>query len=147
MKRKPKVARRKTGELSRQQRFELIATCFAPTRHFADDDDRRAAWNEFRSELLSQQRPGRRPSAWWAYEHPDEMPTSAYEEETPMLYVLGEARQEDIDALAQAAHYFTSTPELCYWSAETWQRVRGTLAAWNGPRMPARGAVGRVERL
>lgn len=36
---------------------------------FAGDAERRAAWERHRLELLALEAPGRRPWAWWFYEH------------------------------------------------------------------------------
>ncbi len=102
-----------------------------PPLHFADDHDRRAAWEEFRDVLLAQHRPGSRPAAWWVYEHRAEMPRRDDEPQTPALYRLGEATQADIDDLAQETRYFTTCPELCRWNAATWRAVREVLAASN----------------
>ena len=122
--------RRRRGELSRPQEFELIAQCFVmPPAHFADDADRRAAWEEFRADLLAQTRAGKRPSGWWVYEHATETPR--YDApETVTLHRIGEATQADLDDLAAEARYFETTPQLCRWSAQTWADVRATLAAW-----------------
>lgn len=42
-------------------------------RHFVGDDDRRAAWNEARGEILTEwiaTAPGSRPSHWWKFDAP-----------------------------------------------------------------------------
>src|ERR671914_223358 len=38
---------------------------------FANEEERREAWERHRDELLEHRREGRRPDAWWCYDAPD----------------------------------------------------------------------------
>lgn len=53
--------------LTLAQRMELAIGPGAAST-FADDMERRTAWERHRAELMALEPPGRRPWAWWQYE-------------------------------------------------------------------------------
>lgn len=151
--RRDETLRRRKGELSMAQAFELRVGCAAETRHFYDDDDRRAAWDEHRQRILSGVRPGHRPSAWWEFDRSAGERPRAHEHEVEALLRLGVATDADLNALAAEVHYFTDNPALCRYSAEDMRRLRNALTlagvdTWAWPalyRTPEDGLQQPVE--
>jgi hypothetical protein len=63
------------GRLSRRQRGDLLmhhGYLVGPGRPFASEEQRRAAWELHRDELLAATNPGTYPAAYWTYDHPGE---------------------------------------------------------------------------
>lgn len=128
--RDPSLRRRK-GEISQAQAFELQVGCAAETRHFWDGDDRRAAWGEHRAALLDASRPGRRPSAWWEFDRDaDERPRPGETEQEALLR-CGEATAADVAVLRASLRYGLDNPEMARRLNIDTGRVRQALAAWD----------------
>jgi hypothetical protein len=82
-----KRRRAKSRDLSIWQSWSLeLGGCFDD--EFASDEERRAAWERHRNELLAESRAGIRPQAWWDYESPIPRPADG-DLETPALYKAG----------------------------------------------------------
>lgn len=129
--RRDEALRRRKGEISRQQAFELLTCCAAETRHFWDEADRRAAWEEHRDALLAACRAGHRPSAWWEYDRqPDERPRPG-EHEVEALIRIGAATAADVDDLREALRYGLEVPELARRLNIDVRRVRQAIAAFD----------------
>src|SRR3954447_18569012 len=64
---------------------------------FANEEERRAAWEYHREALLARERPGSRPRAWWEYDAPIRWP--GYDRETVALYEAGLMSEEEIAEL------------------------------------------------
>jgi hypothetical protein len=77
----------KSRDLSLWQVWSLTVGDSAFPGEFASDEDRRAAWERHRDELLAESG-GRRPAAWWDYESPIPRPADR-DLETPALYEAG----------------------------------------------------------
>src|SRR3954468_24912084 len=58
---------------------------------FASDAERRATWEYHREAMLADERPRRRPRAWWEYDAP--IPWPGYDDETVALYKAGLLRR------------------------------------------------------
>jgi len=129
--RRDEALRRRKGEISRAQAFELLTCCAAETRHFWDEADRRAAWDEHRAVLLATSRPGRRPSAWWEYDRPAEDRPRPGEHEVEALLRIGEATPADVDTLREALRYGLEVPELARRLNIDVRRVRQAIAAFD----------------
>lgn len=147
--RKTTSTRRRRDTLTTAEDFELLAQCTAPPRHFVDEQDRRECWEEHKHELLAACRPGRRPSAWWAYDQPPEnrpkvvrvdmltigrrqYPHRVRETEAECLIRTGEATPADVDELRKDLAFAISEPELCRHSAADLARWRKLLAELGG---------------
>lgn len=79
LRRKGPQRRRGTYEtLSGNQEYQLgTGRALIPTDHFTTEDDMRVAWELHRDRLLPEfihKHPGRRPFAWWLFDHGEERP-------------------------------------------------------------------------
>src|SRR4051794_26432842 len=64
---------------------------------FASDAERRATWEYHREAMLADERPGRRPQAWWDYDAP--IPWPGYDNETVALFAAGLLSDEELAEL------------------------------------------------
>jgi hypothetical protein len=80
-------------ELDLLQILDLIA---GSSGKFADDQERRRAWESERARLLMRE-PGKRPAAWWDYESLE--PRNPEEPETWQLLRLGVLSDEELEDL------------------------------------------------
>jgi hypothetical protein len=77
----------KSRDLSPWQTWSLTIGDAAFPGEFASDEERRAAWERNRDELLTEWA-GKRPAAWWEYDAEIERPKDA-DLETQVLYAAG----------------------------------------------------------
>jgi len=77
----------KSRDLSPWQIWSLTCGDSVFPEEFATDEDRRAAWERHRDELLAECA-GKRPAAWWDYDALISRPADS-DLETPVLYKAG----------------------------------------------------------
>jgi hypothetical protein len=82
--------KRRRIDLSGEQRVNLTCgrSCggVGPEFVFENEEERRAAWEAHRAELLAAHRPGKRPAAYWDYDCPFER--LPHETDYQLLYRL-----------------------------------------------------------
>jgi hypothetical protein len=82
--------------LSLHERWSLTVGDYGDV--FASDDERRAAWQRHRDELLAESRAGRRPAAWWDYDAEIARPNGDDCQE-PALYKAGLLSESELAEL------------------------------------------------
>ena len=146
MPRRRRLVKGRHDRLTFDQEQELLHGFAFFGEGFAENDEasRREAWNTHRDRLMAEweknDRPGRRPKAWWRYDAAE--PRDENQHETLQLLRLGEIGTAELEELkanhwpiyerqarsVATAHYFTpKESEVAYWAK---RREYGIPDSW-----------------
>jgi hypothetical protein len=123
----------KSRDLSLWQIWSLTCGDSVFPGEFDSDEDRRAAWERHRDELLTESR-GRRPAAWWDYDAEIERPKDR-DLETPVLYDAGLLSEAEIaELMPQWREHYDKAQEPGFEYCIGTAKPGDTFASWiKGP--------------